>query len=79
MNNILDNIFTKFNLEAKAEDRSVYIEVKKGMEKLLQGLLENQLFEERLNKHGYHQSKLVPGLRNPNCQTIPSTLAVDNF
>ena len=44
-------------------DGMIYIEANRGMYGLPQaGLLANELLEKRLNKRGYHQSKLVPGL-----------------
>ena len=43
------------------------------------GLLANELLEKRLNKRGYHQSKLVPGLWKHKWQPIQFTLVVDDF
>ena len=43
------------------------------------GLLANLLLEKRLNKQGYFQSKLVPGLWHHNKQHIQFTLVVDDF
>ncbi len=43
------------------------------------GLLANELLEKRLNKHGYQQSNLVPGLWKHDTQLIQFTLVVDNF
>ncbi len=58
----------------------VYIEVTKGMYGLPQaGLLRNELLEQRLNKHGYFQSKLVPGLWKHITRPISFTLVVDDF
>ena len=37
------------------------------------------MLEIRLNKHGYHQSKIVPGVRKHNTRPISLTLVVDNF
>ena len=56
---IIDN-----NLRKKVTTNgSIYIRAKQGMYGLPQaGLLANELLEKRLNKHSYHQSKLVPGL-----------------
>ena len=42
-------------------------------------LLANQLLERRLNKHGYHQSKIIPGLWLHGCRPVQFTLVVDNF
>ena len=43
------------------------------------GLLANELLEKGLNKHGYHQSKLVPGLWKHDTRPIRFTLVVDDF
>ena len=43
------------------------------------GLLANELLEKRLNKHGYRQSKLVPGLWKHDTRPIQFTLVVDDF
>jgi hypothetical protein len=39
----------------------------------------NELLEKCLNKQGYYQSKLVPGLWKHKWQPIQFTLVVDNF
>ena len=52
----------------------------KGMYGLPQaGLIANELLEKRLNKHGYQQSKLVPGLWKHDTRPIQFTLVVNNF
>ena len=43
------------------------------------GLLAKKLLEEKLNKHGYKQSKLVPGLWKHDTRPIQFTLVVGNF
>ncbi len=43
------------------------------------GLIANELLEKRLNKHGYRQSKLVPGLWQHDTCPIQFILVVDNF
>jgi hypothetical protein len=43
------------------------------------GLLAKKLLEKRLNKHGYRQSKLVPGLWKHDTRPIQFTLVVDDF
>ena len=43
------------------------------------GILANELLEERLAKHGYRQSKLVPGLWKHDWRPITFTLVVDDF
>ena len=42
-------------------------------------MLANQLLQKRLNRHGYHQSKLVPGLWKHDTRPIQFTLVVDDF
>ncbi|KAL7474454.1 hypothetical protein ACHAW6_000428 [Cyclotella cf. meneghiniana] len=42
-------------------------------------LLANELLENGLNTHGYHQSKLVPGLWTHEWHPIQFTLVVDDF
>ena len=43
------------------------------------GLLANELLEQRLNKCGYRQSKLVPGLWKHDWRPVQFTLVVDDF
>ena len=76
-----DEIIDEYKLKEKAtKDGSIYIEANKGMYGLPQsGLLANELLEKRLNKHGYHQSKLVPGLWKHDKRPIQFTLVVDDF
>jgi len=64
LSDIPEKIIVKYKLHDLANaDGSVYIESNRGMYGLPQlGLIANELLEERLNKHGYQQSKLVPGL-----------------
>ena len=81
LTNIPDEIIREYNLDEKAtKDGSIYIEANKGMYGLPQsGLLANELLEKRLNKHGYRQSKLVPGLWKHDTRPIQFTLVVDDF
>jgi hypothetical protein len=81
LSNIPDEVIEEYKLREKATlDGSIYIRAKQGMYGLLQsGLLANKLLEKLLNKHGYRQSKLVPGLWKHNTQPIQFTLVVDNF
>ena len=64
-------IITEYKLRDKVNKNGfVFIEVTKGMYGLPQaGLLANLLLEKRLNKQGYFQSKLVPGLLAPQQAT----------
>eukprot|EP00804_Cyclotella_cryptica_P018631 CCRYP_011440-RA/>CCRYP_011440-RA protein AED:0.35 eAED:0.35 QI:0/0/0/1/1/1/2/0/400 len=64
LSNIPGEIITKYKLRDLVEpDDCVYIIIVLGMYGLPHaGLIANELLEEQLNKHGYQQSKLVPGL-----------------
>jgi hypothetical protein len=64
LTDIPNEVIKEYNLKEKAtKNGSIYIKAKRGMYGLPQaGLLANKLLEKRLNKHGYRQSKLVPGL-----------------
>ncbi len=64
LSNILDKIINEYKLQNKTTpSRSIYIVANRGMCGLPQsGLIANKLLEKSLNKHGYRQSKLVPGL-----------------
>ena len=64
LSDIPDKVIEEYKLREKAtKNGSIYIKAKLGMYGLPQsGILANKLLEKRLNKHGYQQSKLVPGL-----------------
>ena len=67
-------------LSIVTDDGMIYIEANRGMYGLPQaGLLANELLEKRLNKRGYHQSKLVPGLWKHEWRPVQFTLVVDDF
>ena len=76
-----DEIISEYNLRDKVNAKGfIFIEVTKGMYGLPQaGLLVNELLEKRLNKHGYYQSKLVPGLRKHKTRPITFSIVVDDF
>jgi hypothetical protein len=58
----------------------ISIKFQKGMYGLPQaGILAQELLKKRLNKHGYHQSPITPGLCQHNFRPISFTLCVDNF
>jgi hypothetical protein len=60
---IPQEIIMQYNLFPLVSDVHVYIEVQKGMYVLPQsGILTNQLIARCLAIHGYHQTKLAPGL-----------------
>jgi hypothetical protein len=76
-----DKIINEYKLKEKTTaKRFIYLKVVKGMYRIPQaGLLANELLEKRLNKHGYYQSKLVPGLWKHKTRPIQFTLVVDHF
>jgi hypothetical protein len=64
ISNIPEEIINEYNLHNKVtESGHIHIEANKGMYGLPQaGLIANELLKKQLNEHGYHQSKLIPGL-----------------
>ena len=81
MSNLPNDFIKEYQLRTKAtKEGYVYIEVRRGMYGLPQaGLLAQLELEERLAKHGYRQSKLVPGLWTHDWRPISFTLVVDDF
>ena len=81
LRDILEEIIVEYKLcDIATADGNVYIGANKGMYGLPQaGLLANNQLEKRLNKHGYWQSKLVPGLGKHDKRPIHFTLVVDDF
>jgi hypothetical protein len=81
LSDIPDKVIEEYKLREKAtKNGSIYIKAKLGMYGLPQsGILANKLLEKRLNKHGYQQSKLVPGLWKHDTRPIQFTLVVDDF
>ena len=63
---IPDKVVKEYKLHEKnkvTDNDFVYVEVQKGMYGLPQaGILTQQLLKTRLNKRGYYQSTIVPGL-----------------
>ena len=74
-------IIKEYILKGKTDEKGVvYIVPNRRMYGLPQSrLLANELLEKRLNKRGYQQSKLVPGLWKHDWQPIQFTLVVENF
>jgi hypothetical protein len=74
-------IIKLYKLYDKAtSDGFIYIKIQKGMYGLPQaGILAQELLKKRLNKHGYHQSPLTPGLWWHDFRPISFTLCVDDF
>jgi hypothetical protein len=81
IDDIPEEIIVEYKLHEKVTpDGYVYIEIRKGMYGLPQaGILAQLLLEERLNAHGYSQSKAVPGLWKHKTRPISFTLVVDDF
>ena len=81
LSDIPTEIIREYRLDLLAEpDGTIYVLVRLGMYGLPQaGLLASKLLEKRFNAHGYHQSKLVPGLWKHIWQPIQFTLVVDDF
>lgn len=78
---IPEDVIEHYQLRDKATpDGYVYCEIQKGMYGLPQaGIIAQQLLEERLGKHGYHQSKQTPGLWKHDTLPIDFSLVVDDF
>ncbi len=81
LSNIPDEVIEEYKLREEATTNgSIYIKAEHSMYGLPQsGLLANKLLEKQLNKHGYRQSKLVPGHWKHDTRPIQFTLVVDNF
>jgi hypothetical protein len=81
LSDIPDEVIEEYTLREKAtKNGSVYIKAKQGLYGLPQsGLLANELLEKQLNKHGYQQSKLIPGLWKHNTRPIQFTMVVEDF
>ena len=81
INDIPEEVIIEYKLRKIADSKGmVFIQANQGMYGLPQsGLLANELLEKRLNKHGYHQSKLVPGLWSHKWRPVQFTLVVDDF
>ena len=80
LEDIPDEVINEYKLRDKVDSNGyVHIEATKGMYGLPQaGRLANELLEKRLNKYGYYQSKLVPGLWKHKWRPIQFTLRVFN-
>jgi hypothetical protein len=66
--------------EIATPDGYIYCEIQKGMYGLPQaGLIAQQLLEEHLEKDGYRQSKITPGLWTHYTRPISFSLVIDDF
>ena len=81
MNDIPEDIIEQYKLrEIATSEGYVYMEITKGMYGLPQaGIITQVLLEERLDKHGYSQSKIIPGLWTHATRPILFSLVVDEF
>ena len=81
ISDIPEEIIQEYHLCDLCEhDDWIYIMIVLGMYGLAHaGLIANELLQKRLNKHGYHQSKLVPGLWRHTWRPIWFTLVIDDF
>lgn len=81
MTDIPQEIIKEYKLHnIVSKEGSIYIMAIRGMYGLPQsGLLANELLEKRLNKHGYFQSKYIPGLWKHEWRPVQFTLVVDDF
>jgi len=81
IDDLSEEIINDYKLREKVNRQGmVCIKITKGVYGLPQaGLLAKELLEQRLNKHGYFQSKLVPGLWKHTTRPILFTLVVDDF
>ena len=79
--NMPEDVMEHYNLHDKATPNGyVYCEIQKGMYGPPQaGIITQQLLEERLGKHVYHQSKTNPGLWKHDTRPINFLLVVDDF
>jgi hypothetical protein len=70
-----------YNLPNKVDFNGyIHIKIQKGMYGLPQaGILAQELLKKRLNKHGYQQSPIIPGLWHHDFRPLSFTLCVDNF
>ncbi len=76
-----DIVTDHYNLRDKATpDGYIYCEIQKGMYGLPQaGIIAQQLLEESLQKHGYRQSQMTPGLWKHDTRSISFSLVVNDF
>ncbi len=81
LSDIPKETINEYNIHEKATSAgNVYRVADTSMYGLPQaGLIANVLLEKCLNRHGYRQSKLVPGLWKHDTRPIQFTLVVDDF
>jgi hypothetical protein len=76
-----EDVIKHYNLREKATPNGyIYCEIQKGIYGLSQaGIIAQQLLKEHLQKHGYCQSQLTPGLWKHDTHPISFSLVVDDF
>ncbi len=81
LSNIPDEIIDEYKLQNKiTPSGNIYIVPNCSMYGLPQsGLIANELLVKRLNKQGYRQSKLVPGLWQHDTRPIQFTFVLEDF
>ena len=81
MQDIPDEIIKEYKLDQKVTtDGYIYTEIQKCMYGLPQaGIIAQELLADRLQTHGYMQSKVVPGFWKHATRPICFTLVVDDF
>jgi hypothetical protein len=81
MSDMPDGVIEHYNLrEIATPDGFIYCEIQKGMYGLPQaGIIAQELLADRLQNHGYTQSKTTPGLWSQKSRPIQFSLVVDDF
>ena len=81
LSNLPEDVIEQYGLKYKtASEAYVYVEIRKGIYGLPQeGLLAQELLEQRLQKQGYTQSKVTPDSWTHAWQPITFTLVIDDF
>ena len=75
-----EDVIAQYNLKQLAHNGHVYAECNRGIYGLPHaGILAQRLLEERLEQHGYKQSKITPGFWRHETRPIAFTLVVDDF
>ena len=76
-----EDVIKHYKLNQKVDAKGfVYVKIVKGMYGLPHaGIIAQKLLEERLNKHGYYQSKYTPGFWKHESRPICFALVVDDF
>ncbi len=76
-----DDVIEHYKLKDKATpDGYIYCKIQKGMYSLPQaGIIAQQLLKERLQKHGYYQSQMTPGLWKHDTHPISFSLVINDF